>query len=1306
MNHYLLTTLAMTGVCFALSAQTQILNYGFEPGEELPGVADTVNLYDDWKAAGGTFSFQAQPAYHGANAFLFSTPAAAGAAGGAWERVLRFTNLPLQENTSYRVSFYAQANDDAELGVAIMRGELNADMPLVCAPTSDGGTAVQQKTTLSNFSAGNYVRKTAVFWSPSLAIQQARFNEVKSTGSLPDGVFLRLSFLSAADYLIDNVVVEEANIAGVEFNGDAIRVDFGYATNAADLAKAAGGTVVVNSSAFTLTIDGEPVTPESAEIKSDGYLYLFLDENTYTEEGSAVVLSYDGSIADLKYSTTVAPESWTNPNCTVLGFTAETGHFNSLVEATSVAYEEADMVSSDPEESSFELSETIRQFSATFNKEVRTVSEENGAPVATLTSDLGFSETLALVAGQPELTNTLVFERTGSEPLAKATYTVTIENVSNAKEVARLEPVSFSFEVGKVVVSSTTYTELLSVIIPGSAAGAIPAGWTVNNEGEIRAAGESYSSGPRTFNFEAEGDEVDGGLYIRAKKVDADSNPTEGSALYGDLEGYELVIPEGDVELRTSAFMWKGSGSLTVEVRKYEEGKDFASSELVATATGDLSTTVAGGTKESVDPNKIAVQFHADGGRYLYKAIVDVPGVTGDNWKEVIVAGFTVYSYVKTEGESSTSEYVFQEKFNTVGDNIVPAAGSGWEVYDANVQLTKGSNGSGASSRVFDLSATNLPSALYFRMLGTAAEYYAIYGNGGDGEPTLELNAVKYQFSYYAVNWKSDLQTLYFQILDANDNVVYSREDEITPNLNSSKSTVVDAQKVEFKFTPSAAGQYKLKFWASGEAMFGNLSIMTVGSPATYWKNLLAAAVVAAQDEYTLASQDIFAGSTYNALGAAIAQYSDPDMHTPAAYEAAIAEVEALTKAMSTRRSAVSAYTTNLDDAAKALGNAEGTKYAQLDAYNTLSQSYNAYKDVTAQQLEDDALIAANAEMSAATTLLTNMQDEIVGLLTAQLVSLSTQIVKLDEAQTTDEQIILAGNALTDDQDLAKLLKLKLTSLLYKAMAEGDPFRVYDAEYDQTVADSIDLTGFIQNADLYTTSLKRDGITEFDGLFPGWNVKLLNENQSVAVQFSWSNFTGSETHPITDAALIGSWGPVVNIAQTLDIVPVGVYSVSAGTEDSGDRVSNADSAFVRSTFQYVQPSKTDTMLFRNDSRGTYYDLTRAIFPGVQVPAVEGAQYGQLTYSATIRTYQSICEVDAFKLHITGKLAGFDYAAAAAAVNDEYVAGIDLTTLPTEAPVSVRYFNLSGAQVAQPSGICVKVENYRGGYMVVKKVVVK
>jgi hypothetical protein len=1299
-----LTSLAWMGTALLLNAQTQILNYGFEASDQLPGVVDTVNLYQAWKDAGGTFSYQGTPAYEGEYAFSFNSPSGTGAAGGAWERVLRFTNLPLQENTSYRVSFYAQATDNAQMGVAIMRGELEADMPLVCAPTTEDGSAVQQKTTLTGFSNGQYLRKTAVFWSPSLAVQQERYNEVKSTGTLPDGVFLRLSFLTEGSYLIDNVVVEEASIAGATFNGDAILIDFGYPTNGAELAAKAGGTAVVSSDAFKVTVDGEIVTPESVEIKKDGSLCIFLNEDVYLTDESKVTVSYDGSISDLVYSTTVAPESWTNPNRTVLPFTDEVAYFDGLLDVVSVAFEEAEFVSADPEDGSFELSEDINEFTFTYNKEIYTSNAPEGDATAVLTNALGFSEALAIKPGQPEISKSITFVRTGTDPLAKAEYTITVNNISNAKGVSKEDGGSVSFEVGKVTVSSTTYTELLSVNFDADGGGVIPTGWTVNNEGEERASGSSQGSGPRTFTFPAGGD-VTTALYLRAKWPEGQEAPNEGSALYGDLEGYELIIPAGQVQLTVPAFLWKNSGSIGIEVKKYEEGKSYAESETVASTTALLSNNAAGDNTQPIAADKPYVRFTSDGGRYLLKVSV-INETINDNWIEIMFGGFTVYSYVETAGESSDARTLFEETFASTADNYTPAAGTGWEIYDENVLLNKGQSYSGAGSRIFKTSATNLPSAYYSRvMTGDGSTYYAIYGNGGEGEPTLTLEQGKTQITYYGANWKSNLQMCHFLILNENDEVVYSREDTLTANLNSNKSTVVDANKIQFNYVVPETGTYKLKYWFSSEAMVGNISIKTVGSQAVYYKNLLKEALDAAIAEQEHSAEEIYAGATYTALSAAIVAYTDPDFHTPTAYKAAIAELESLTKAMATRRTNVAVYQGNLEAAAAALSAADATKYARLEAYTTLNDVYSSYVTINSADLNDEMLIAANEALTASTTLLNNMMNECVDLLTAQLAQAAAQIVALDATQDTDENVIAAGDALTDDQELMRQLKLKLTATIYQACVAGNPFEVYNEEYQQTLADSLDLTCMIQNADLYTTSLVRDNITETENLFPGWTVTRYTD-PAVGVGFSWNTFNGSASHPITDAYLVASWGPNVDLTQTLEIVPVGVYSISAGTEDSGDRVSTADSAFVRSTFRYEMESKSDTMLFNNSDRGTYYDLSRAIFANVPVPAVGEEVYGSITYGANIRTYQSICAIDAFKLHMTGKLDGFDYASAAAKVLDEYAAGISQTYMPTETPQSVRYYNLSGAVIAQPAGICVKIERYTNGYVVVKKIVVK
>ena len=47
-------------------------------------------------------------------------------------------------------------------------------------------------------------------------------------------------------YLLDDIKIEEATMAGCTYNYDAIRVDFGYPTNAAQLASASTDPIGVH----------------------------------------------------------------------------------------------------------------------------------------------------------------------------------------------------------------------------------------------------------------------------------------------------------------------------------------------------------------------------------------------------------------------------------------------------------------------------------------------------------------------------------------------------------------------------------------------------------------------------------------------------------------------------------------------------------------------------------------------------------------------------------------------------------------------------------------------------------------------------------------------------------------------------------------------------------------------------------------------------------------------------------------------------------------------------------------------------
>lgn len=56
--------------------------------------------------------------------------------------------------------------------------------------------------------------------------------------SFPDTYFLTINMYNPGRYLLDDIKIEEATMAGCTYNYDAIKVDFGYPTNAAQLASA------------------------------------------------------------------------------------------------------------------------------------------------------------------------------------------------------------------------------------------------------------------------------------------------------------------------------------------------------------------------------------------------------------------------------------------------------------------------------------------------------------------------------------------------------------------------------------------------------------------------------------------------------------------------------------------------------------------------------------------------------------------------------------------------------------------------------------------------------------------------------------------------------------------------------------------------------------------------------------------------------------------------------------------------------------------------------------------------------------
>ena len=147
-----------------------------------------------------------------------------------------------------------------------------------------------------------------------------------------DKYYLRLSFrYPGREYFIDDISLYKSTIGGAEYNNDILRVNFGYETNLAELAKKdPSGSIELPGDYFTLTAEwgDEPYDLDvlAAEYHSDGYLYIWLDNDSFDglENVRVSFRNPDDPNLQLKYTGALYPNSlnteWVNngkiiPDC-------------------------------------------------------------------------------------------------------------------------------------------------------------------------------------------------------------------------------------------------------------------------------------------------------------------------------------------------------------------------------------------------------------------------------------------------------------------------------------------------------------------------------------------------------------------------------------------------------------------------------------------------------------------------------------------------------------------------------------------------------------------------------------------------------------------------------------------------------------------------------------------------------------------------------------------------------------------------------------------------------------------------------
>jgi hypothetical protein len=398
-------------------------------------------------------------------------------------------------------------------------------------------------------------------------------------------------------------------------------------------------------------------------------------------------------------------------------------------------------------------------------------------------------------------------------------------------------------------------------------------------------------------------------------------------------------------------------------------------------------------------------------------------------------------------------------------------------------------------------------------------------------------------------------------------------------------------------------------------------------------------------------------------------------MTTEEEFNTAIQLLNTLEKSMLTRYEYIPRFNKVVEDAATLCTDALGTKFEKLDCYATLEETLNKYIDVNPSNLEDAELIASTTDLENYSTLFKNMKDKGVGILTNQIVGAADQLVEMDIDMATDEFVEAAREAISDDQEIAYQLKLRLAKTIYEQCAEGDPFNtpVLDPETGEPIpgeyeSKSISAEYFIQNGIFYVSGLTVNSreMQPTDQI-PGWTVDKIKGN--VGYEFSWVSWDGSEFNPVKNTIMINGWNTELVFSQNISELPVGKYRLIFGTqdrgfEDNGDAKkaeletrphwtvtgTNGSESKEGEIFSHIFTQKGEGARNMNgfdiSQQGQWYGFTDCQSDEFEVTD-DGEATGSMTIGAHMFECASTASLDNARLVMVGKIDGYDYAAAAA-----------------------------------------------------------
>jgi len=635
-KNFLLSLGMLFGSCLAMNAQNVIFSEDFSApqtkAETEVGWYEFINSQEDdeREVKDGVLHFYNSLA----------------AEGTTWQRAVKFRNLPLKENTSYKVSLTLRGDNSYSMDgtstvmskarFSLQQGTENVDMAFL---DNQGNSTFLADITDFQEEAVTY---TAMFYYTNHEAHKAWWDANGANDEeLQQKYFLSLNVYSPGDYYIDDIVVEEAAIKGITFRDDVVNVDFGYPTNIADLVKATGAKrIMFPNDCVNVKVNGTDATILSVEGFADGKFYIFIDENYPESEDAKVEVTFTNPTDPayrISYAQAAATATGDVPN-----FTAYAASYDAdIADVYSYAYETPVLMKADPESGSFNLPLNISEFKLTFDKNVdcSLLEAKLGGEALTVAPAEGFAKDITLTRAATDLT--------------AGEYILSITKIFPERMLGEdiFGEEELTLNIGPVNADPNDTVRILLKdpfleTITNNGEGTVPMGWSVYSENNMISQGTNPGSGPRTFKF-ADGGDMIGTLYFR---LGNDTNPDAGRVIYGETEGYELAMEAGKkYNISYNVAAWKGTPWAKFYILDAADNIVYERNDAALPNMNGAKGAIQGSTK-------VDFQFRPEAtGNYKLKW---TPGINeagdGGGWVEVILGNVLVKYLPNAAGVEET----------------------------------------------------------------------------------------------------------------------------------------------------------------------------------------------------------------------------------------------------------------------------------------------------------------------------------------------------------------------------------------------------------------------------------------------------------------------------------------------------------------------------------------------------------------------------------------------------------------------------------------------------------------------------